>query len=127
MVPGRLSDNFFRSAGWTAVSVQNMHLDIYGVWMAPLVWKIGKALNRPSWQRLALPMVVNCGQLTDIYGSSGEQVDQTNFSQQHNRTTLDTFRGGYAEHWIVFWLTAAFLNAAAQFELMGLSFFAQKN
>ena len=127
MVPGRLSDNFFRSAGWTAVSVQNMHLDIYGVWMAPLVWKIGKALNRPSWQRLALPMIINCGQLTDIYGSSGEQVDQTNFSQQHNRTTLDTFRGGYAEHWVVFWLTAAFLNAAAQFELMGHSFFAQKN
>ncbi len=127
MPPGRLADNFFRSSGWTAVSVQNMHLDIYGVWMAPLVWKIGRALNRPAWQHLALPMFVNCGQLTDIHGCTGEQIDHTNFSQQHNRTTLDTFRGGYAEHWVVFWLTAAFLDAASRFELMGVSLFDRKN
>ncbi len=126
MPPGRLADNFFRSAGWTAVSVQNMHLDIYGVWVAPLLWEIGQTLNRPEWQQLALPMVVNCGQLTDAYGSTGEQIDHTNFSQQHKRTTLETFRGGFAEHWVVFWLTAAFLNAAARFEILGISLFDRK-
>ena len=29
-------------------------------------------------------------------------------------------RGGYAERWTVFWLTAHFLNAAAQFKEMGV-------
>ena len=29
------------------------------------------------------------------------------------------FRGGYAERWTVFWLTAHFLNAAADLKEMG--------
>ena len=29
-------------------------------------------------------------------------------------------RGGYSEKWTVFWLTAHFLNAAAQFTEMGV-------
>ena len=29
-------------------------------------------------------------------------------------------RGGYAERWTVFWLTAHFLNAAAEFKEMGV-------
>jgi hypothetical protein len=29
-------------------------------------------------------------------------------------------RGGYNERWTVFWITAHFLNAAAQFESMGV-------
>jgi len=30
-------------------------------------------------------------------------------------------RGGYAEKWTVFWLTAHFLNAAADFKSMGVN------
>ena len=100
-----------------------MHLDVYGVWVAPLLWKIGKALNKPEWQALALPMVVNCGQMTDIYGSQGEQFEQTNFSQRPVKLAEEALRGGYSEKWVVFWITAAFLNTAAQFELLGLSLF----
>ncbi len=125
MPPGRLADNGFRSAGWTAVSVQNMHLDVFGVWVAPLLWKIGRDLDEPSWQALALPMILNCGQLTDIHGSQGEQIEQTNFSQRPSRRASEALRGGYSENWTVFWITAAFLNAAAQFELLGLSLFEQ--
>ena len=29
-------------------------------------------------------------------------------------------RGGYSESWTVFWITAHFLNAAAEFERMGV-------
>ena len=124
--PGRLADNGFRTAGWSAVSVQNMHLDVYGVWVAPLLWKIGKALRRQSWMDLALPTYINCAQLLDIRGSQGEQFEQTNFSQQPMVTELDQLRGGYSEKWVVFWITAAFLNSAAQFEMLGLSLFDQK-
>jgi hypothetical protein len=31
-----------------------------------------------------------------------------------------SLRGGYAERWTVFWLTAHFLNAAAEFKEMGV-------
>ena len=120
MPPGRLADHFFRSAGWTAVSVQNMHLDVYGVWVAPLLWKIADALGNDTWKRLALPMLINCGQLTDIHGKQGEQIEQTNFSQRPCREAESITRGGYAENWAVFWITAAFLSAAAEFALLGI-------
>jgi hypothetical protein len=32
----------------------------------------------------------------------------------------DHFRGGYHETWTVFWITAHFLNAAAQLQEMGV-------
>jgi hypothetical protein len=35
-------------------------------------------------------------------------------------------RGGYSEHWTVFWITAHFLNAAARFEEMGSSMVIKK-
>ncbi len=123
MPPGRLADNGFSTVGWTAVSVQNMHLDVYGVWVAPLLWKIGRALKRTQWQDLAWPTFVNCGEMTDIYGSQGEQFEQTNFCQQPFRIAGAPLRGGYSENWVVFWITAAFLNSAAQFELLGIPVF----
>lgn len=123
--PGRLADNFFRSSGWTAVSVQNMHLDVYGVWVAPLLWKIASALDKKSWLDLVIPTVINCGQLTDIFGSQGEQIEQTNFSQQPGHTDVESLRGGYSEQWQVFWITAAFLNTAAQFQLLGITSFSE--
>ncbi|MCP4642060.1 MAG: hypothetical protein GY851_16575, partial [bacterium] len=36
--PGRLRDHGFKTRGWTAVSPQNMHIDVYGVLIAPDVY-----------------------------------------------------------------------------------------
>ena len=33
---------------------------------------------------------------------------------------VSKMRGGYSEGWTVFWITAHFLNAAGQFEQMGV-------
>ena len=118
MKPGRLAEHDFNSLGWTAVSVQNMHLDVYGVWIAPLLWKIADALQRDSWKNLALAMFVNCGQLLDQQGSQGEQIQQTNFAQSKLYSKLEDMRGGYVANWQVFWITAAFLSSAAEFELL---------
>ena len=60
-------------------------------------------------------MFRSCGQMIDPYGSHGEQLQQTNFAQSGDMSNIYNFRGGYAEHWTVFWITAHFLNAAAQF------------
>ena len=123
MKPGKLADCDFNSLGWTAVSVQNMHLDVYGVWIAPLLWKIGDALHKENWQRIAMAMFVNCGQLLDEHGSQGEQIQQTNFAQSRFYEELATMRGGYVSTWQVFWITAAFLSSAAEFEECNLSLF----
>ncbi len=116
MPPGRLADHAFRSRGWTAVSPQNEHLDAYGVLATPAVYRMGRHLNRPELTRLAAVMYRSCGQLIDPYGSQGEQIQQTNYAQQGDMSDLFALRGQYSEGWTVFWITAHFLVAAAQFE-----------
>ena len=64
-------------------------------------------------------MYRSCFQLTDASGSLGEQIQQTNFAQRGDMSDVYKLRGGYAERWTVFWLTAHFLNAAADFKEMG--------
>lgn len=123
MPPGPLDDCNFRSMGWTAVSVQNMHLDVYGVWVAPLLWRIADSLGKTEWKKLALPMLVNCGQVVDASGRQGEQIQQTNYSQSRQYPKLENMRGGYVENWQVFWITAAFLSCAAEYEQLGISIF----
>ena len=54
--------------------------------------------------------------------SLGEQIQQTNFAQHGDRSDVSKLRGGYAERWTVLWLTAHFLNAAAEFSEMGVGF-----
>lgn len=119
MPPGRLTDHGFKSRGWTAVSAQNMHLDVYGVVATPAVYRMGQILDRDDLKRLALLMYRSCGQLIDPYGSQGEQIQQTNYAQHGKYSEIKGMRGGYVETWTVFWITAHFLNAAAQFEEMG--------
>ncbi len=116
--PGRLRDHAFKTRGWTAVSVQNMHIDVYGVLIAPYVYKLGLLTDNDELKRLALMMYRSCGQLIDPYGSQGEQPQQTNYAQRGKYDTPFGLRGGYVEDWTVFWITAHFLNAAAQFKLM---------
>lgn len=118
--PGRLRDHDFKTRGWTAVSVQNMHIDIYGVLIAPYVYKLGLATGNEDLKQLALVMYRTCGQLIDPYGSQGEQPQHTNYAQRGNIESPFGLRGGYVEDWTVFWITAHFLNAAAQFEEMGV-------
>ncbi len=115
MPPSRLASHFFKTRGWTTVSPQNMHIDVYGVNYAPWLYKLGMYLERESLKKVSLLMYRSCGQMIDPYGSHGEQLQQTNFAQRGNMSDIYKFRGGYAEDWTVFWITAHFLNAAAHF------------
>ena len=117
--PGRLSDHAFRSTGWTVVSAQNQHLDAFGVLTTPELMWMGAYLGDDRLTRLARVMFRTCFQLTDASGSLGEQIQQTNFAQRGDMSDVRKLRGGYSERWTVFWLTAHFLNAAAQFRENG--------
>ena len=112
---GRLSDRGFRSTGWTVVSPQNQHLDVYGVLFAPEVCRMGRLLGDERLVKLSKVMYRTCYQLTDAYGSQGEQIQHTNFAQHGDMSNVYKLRGGYSESWTVFWITAHFLNAAARF------------
>ncbi len=117
MPPSRLCDAGFNSVGWTSVSPQNEHLDVYGVLYTPQLYRLGNILNDGRLVKLSEVMFRTCGQLIDEHGSQGEQIQHTNFAQYKVDINDDvfSFRGGYAENWTVFWITAHFLNAAAQF------------
>lgn len=116
---GRLADHAFKTRGWTGVSAQNQHLDVYGVVIAPSVYKMGLYLKDPSLRKLAVVMFRSCGQMTAPSGAHGEQIQETNFAQHGDMSDVFKLRGGYSENWTVFWITAHFLHAAAQFEEMG--------
>ncbi|WP_298654043.1 hypothetical protein [uncultured Proteiniphilum sp.] len=113
---GRMADYNFKTTGWTVVSPQNQHIDVYGVLFAPEVYKMGIYLNDERLEKLASVMYRSCYQLTNAYGSQGEQLQQTNFAQHGDMSNVHKLRGGYSESWTVFWITAHFLNAAARFE-----------
>ena len=108
---GRLRNHAFNTRGWTAVSVQNMHVDAYGVLMTPEIYRMGELLRREELKQLALVMFRSCGQIIDPYGSQGEQPQHTNYAQGGDLNDPANFRGGYHETWTVFWITAHFLNA----------------
>lgn len=118
--PGRMADHLFRTTGWTVVSPQNQHIDIYGVMFTPEVYKMGIWLNNESLKKLAKVMYRSCFQLTNPYGSQGEQLQQTNFAQHGDMSNVHKLRGGYSESWTVFWITAHFLNAGARFAEMNV-------
>lgn len=115
---GRMADYHFRTTGWTVVSPQNQHIDVYGVMFAPEVYRMGVYLKDDRLQKLARVMYRSCFQLTNAYGSQGEQLQHTNFAQHGDMSNVHKLRGGYSEGWTVFWITAHFLNAAAKFKEM---------
>ena len=117
---GRLRDHGLKTRGWTIVSAQNQHLDVYGVLYTPEIWRMAGYLGRDDLRRLAAVMYRSCGQMIDPWGSTGEQIQQTNFAQQGDMSNVFRLRGGYSESWTVFWITAHFLTAAAEFERMGV-------
>jgi hypothetical protein len=112
---GRLRSHDFKTRGWTAVSPQNQHIDVFGVLIAPEIYQLGRILKDRRLERLAILMYRSCGQLLDPYGSQGEQPQQTNYAQRGDVSDVFALRGGYVETWTVFWITAHFLNAAARF------------
>ncbi len=118
---GRLRDHDLRTRGWTVVSAQNQHLDVFGVVYTPQVYRMGELTGRDDLKKLAIVMYRSCGQMLDAYGSQGEQLNHTNFVQGLPVNDVTRMRGTYHESWTVFWMTAHFLNAAAQFEEMGVS------
>lgn len=119
---GRMSDHFFKTRGWTGVSPQNQHLDVYGVVMTPAIYKLGIYTKNDNLKKLAAVMYRSCGQMINPFGSQGEQLQNTNFAQHGDMSNVYKLRGGYSESWTVFWITAHFLHAAAQFEEMGVRF-----
>ncbi|MCS7314757.1 MAG: hypothetical protein RMI94_01695 [Bryobacterales bacterium] len=120
MPPGRLASHRLRTRGWTSVSPQNQHLDVWGVLTAPDVYRLGEILGREELKRLALVMYRSCGQLIDPYGSQGEQLEQTNYTQARREVDPARLRGDYNERWTVFWITAHFLTGAARFLELGV-------
>lgn len=112
---GRMSDHNVRTTGWTVVSPQNQDIDVYGVLFSPEVCKMGRILGDERLVKLSKVMYRTCFQMTDPYGSQGEQLQYTNYSQDMGLEETLRMRGGYVEHWTVFWITAHFLNAAARF------------
>jgi len=118
--PGRLASHRLRTRGWTSVSPQNQHLDVWGVLVAPEVYRLGEILGREDLKRLSLVMYRSCGQMIDPYGSQGEQLEQTNYTQQRRTVDFTRLRGDYNERWTVFWITAHFLTGAARFLELGV-------
>ena len=117
---GRLADHRLYTRGWTSVSPQNQHLDVYGVLYAPELYRLGSYTGDEALMRTALVMYRSCGQLIDPWGSQGEQIQQTNFAQRGDMSDVTRLRGGYSEGWTVYWITAHFLSAAAKFDEMGV-------
>ena len=120
--PGRMADHFFKTRGWTSVSPQNQHLDVYGVLTTPQFYKLGQLTNNKDLMRLSEVMYRSCGQMINPFGSQGEQLQQTNYTQLGTKYDVMELRGGYSESWTVFWITAHFLHAAATFKEMGVEF-----
>ena len=118
--PGRLTDNHFKTRGWTTVSAQNMHLDVYGVLCTPEFWRLGEITGNQDYQKLARIMLVACGQLIDPLGSQGEQMHQTNYAQHYDYDDLKGVRGDYVESWNVYWISAHFLVATSKLDEMGV-------
>lgn len=118
---GRMADYNFKTTGWTVVSPQNQHIDVYGVLYAPEVYKMGMHLKDERLKQISSVMYRSCFQLTDPFGSQGEQLQQTNFAQHGDMSNVHKLRGGYSESWTVFWITAHFLNAAARFAEIGVT------
>ena len=116
---GRMADHDVKTTGWTVVSPQNQHIDVYGVFFAPEICRMGRYLGDERLVKLSKVMYRSCFQLTDAFGSQGEQLQHTNFAQHGGVVDTIRMRGGYVESWTVFWITAHFLNAAARFEEMG--------
>jgi hypothetical protein len=121
MPAGRVRDHALKTRGWTMVSAQNQHLDVYGVVYAPEIYKMGAYLKRDDLKKLAVVMYRTCGQLIDPLGSQGEKINHTNFAQCGNMNDVHQMRGTYSEGWTVFWITGHFLNAAATFAEQGVN------
>lgn len=119
--PGRLRDHRLRTRGWTVVSPQNQHLDVWGALTAPEVYRLGQIDNREDLKRLGILMYRSCGQMIDVHGSQGEQLHHTNY-MLGREAPFDflKLRGDYHEAWTVFWVTAHFLTGAARFAELGV-------
>ncbi len=134
----------FRTFGWTAVSVENLHLDPYGLIMAPDFIKIFKYTGDRFWLDIAISMArpvlgfisKKPGQLgaNKIFvGFQPEQIYHTDWTYNSLlNIVLNIFqcgcidikrlmrgKGFFANN--VFWVVAGCLNAALDLaELMGI-------
>ncbi|MBQ1456530.1 MAG: hypothetical protein IIZ25_11870, partial [Thermoguttaceae bacterium] len=70
--PGRLSDHAFKSRGWTVVSVQNQHLDVYGVLFAPEVKRLGELTGIDSFKKVSEVMFPLTAEFVDQLAAGAE-------------------------------------------------------
>ena len=54
--PGRLRNHDFKTRGWTVVSPQNQHIDVFVVLIAPLIYRMGQLQEEERLKDLALLM-----------------------------------------------------------------------
>lgn len=119
--PGRLTDHAFKTRGWTSVSVQNQHLDVFGVLFTPELWQLAQWTGDKRYEQIAKLLFVSAGQMTNLAnGVQGEQMFQTNYQQHDAVDQVEGMRGGYAEVWNIYWISAHFLTAAAKLEQLGV-------
>ena len=83
-----MADHALKTRGWTNVSAQNQHLDVYGVLETPMLYKLGQYTQNEAVKRLAICMYRVCGQMIDPFGSQGEQLQQTNFAQHGDMSNV---------------------------------------
>jgi hypothetical protein len=120
---GPLRDANFRTHGWTMVSPQSQHLDVFGALIAPDLYRLGLIERDDRLKQIAVVMYRSAGQMIDVYGSQGEQLYETNYSQHGEHKDISGMRGAYFADWTVFWTTAHFLSGAAEFQEMGVPIF----
>ena len=63
--------------------------------------------------------------MIDPCGSQGEQLHHASYIQRNQAFDILKLRGGYNEHWMVFWITARFLTGAARFVKLGVPIWRQ--
>jgi hypothetical protein len=106
------------TTGWTSVSVQNQHLDVWGGFLARDVYDLGLAIGSDRWTHVArmLAEAVTQGVATkqdmwgfETEGDQAEQFFQTNYYQ--GPFSPDAWRGG-VNRWNPSWICAAGLAAA---------------
>ena len=118
---GRLRDHALKTRGWTMVSAQNQHLDVYGVCSRPEIYRMGDYLKRDDLKSLAVLMFRTLRPAHRSLRQPGRTDPPDQLRPARRPRRRPRMRGGYSESWTVFWITAHFLNAAAKFAEQGVA------
>ncbi|HUS80473.1 MAG TPA: hypothetical protein VM283_04335, partial [Armatimonadota bacterium] len=118
--PGTPCDGRIHTVGWTDISVQNMHLDVWGAFIAEDLLELAGLTGDARWRQIAVAMCKAVTQGTsspsdfmwDLQqeGDQPEQFFQTNYWQ--GPLDAAAWRGGF-HWWNPPWIATAGLIAAS--------------